>query len=75
MENMCQSVFSITLPGTIDLAGLGMLGDLQPALAKPQLTHLTRRHELTLRPTFSLHKQNLSCIQKRRKTTSSDALA
>ena len=35
---------SIKLPGTTDDAGLGVLNTLAPALAKPQLSHLTREH-------------------------------
>ncbi|WP_333865156.1 sugar-binding domain-containing protein [Sphingobacterium sp.] len=35
---------SIKLPGTTDDAGLGVLNTLAPALAKPQLSHLTRKH-------------------------------
>lgn len=34
----------IMLPGTTDLAGLGEPNELQPALERPQLSHLTRRH-------------------------------
>lgn len=35
---------SITLPGTTDAAGLGTPNSLEPALEKPQLLHLTRKH-------------------------------
>ncbi|WP_426789950.1 sugar-binding domain-containing protein [Sphingobacterium sp. WOUb80] len=35
---------SIKLPGTTDDAGLGTVNTLTPALAKPQLSHLTRAH-------------------------------
>ena len=34
----------ISLPGTTDLAGLGVANTLEPALAMPQLERLTRRH-------------------------------
>ncbi|WP_297930911.1 sugar-binding domain-containing protein [uncultured Coprobacter sp.] len=34
----------IQLPGTIDLAGKGIPNELSPALEKPQMLHLTRRH-------------------------------
>lgn len=34
----------ISLPGTTDQAGLGEANSLKPALTKPQLTYLTRRH-------------------------------
>lgn len=35
---------SINMPSTTDLAGLGEPSHLAPALEKPQLLHLTRRH-------------------------------
>lgn len=35
---------NINLPGTLDGAGLGEPNMLKPALTKPQLTHLTRKH-------------------------------
>ncbi|MDR2276202.1 MAG: glycoside hydrolase family 2 [Sphingobacterium sp.] len=35
---------SIKLPGTTDDAGLGVENTLIPALTKPQLSHLTRKH-------------------------------
>ncbi|MCD7937895.1 MAG: glycoside hydrolase family 2 [Tannerellaceae bacterium] len=35
---------SMRLPGTTDDAGLGIPNGLQPALEKPQLLHLTRKH-------------------------------
>lgn len=35
---------SIKLPGTTDDAGLGTANSLAPALTKPQLSHLTRKH-------------------------------
>lgn len=34
----------ILLPGTTDLAGKGIPNELSPALEKPQMLHLTRRH-------------------------------
>jgi len=34
----------IQLPGTTDMAGLGVANELEPALKKPQLLHLTRKH-------------------------------
>ncbi|RKO73615.1 glycoside hydrolase family 2 [Sphingobacterium puteale] len=35
---------AIKLPGTTDDAGLGTANSLTPALTKPQLSHLTRKH-------------------------------
>ncbi|WP_455498444.1 sugar-binding domain-containing protein [Coprobacter sp.] len=35
---------AIQLPGTTDLAGKGLPNELSPALEKPQMLHLTRRH-------------------------------
>ncbi len=35
---------SITLPGTTDIAGIGIPDTLQPRLEKPQVLRLTRRH-------------------------------
>lgn len=34
----------LRLPGTTDLAGMGVPGSLAPKLEKPQLLHLTRKH-------------------------------
>ena len=39
-----QTFQAISLPGNLDLAGLGTPNTLTPALAKPQLLHLTRKH-------------------------------
>lgn len=39
-----QTFQPISLPGNLDLAGLGTPNILTPALAKPQLLHLTRKH-------------------------------
>ncbi len=39
-----QTYHSIMLPGTTDMAGLGTPNTLQPALQKPQVLHLTRKH-------------------------------
>lgn len=39
-----QTFQPISLPGNLDLAGLGTPNTLAPDLAKPQLLHLTRKH-------------------------------
>lgn len=39
-----QTFQTISLPGNLDLAGLGTPNTLAPALTKPQLLHLTRKH-------------------------------
>lgn len=46
-ENWQNQIFatSISLPGTTDDAGLGIKNMLEPALTKPQLTYLTRKHK------------------------------
>ena len=51
----------IRLPGTTDIAGLGVKNTLQPELAKPQVLHLTRKHSFVgaawYRRTFSVGKE------------------
>lgn len=46
-ENWQERLFTtpISLPGTTDGAGLGIENTLKPALTKPQLTYLTRKHK------------------------------
>lgn len=39
-----QTFQTISLPGNLDLAGIGTPNTLTPALTKPQLLHLTRKH-------------------------------
>lgn len=39
-----QTFQAISLPGNLDLAGLGTPNTLTPNLTKPQLLHLTRKH-------------------------------
>ncbi|MBQ9363425.1 MAG: hypothetical protein IJT97_08430 [Bacteroidaceae bacterium] len=39
-----EELHGITLPGTLDDAGLGEANTLRPALTKPQLSRLTRKH-------------------------------
>ena len=43
----------ITLPGTTDLAGLGVPNVLEPELKKPQLLRLTRKNRFIGRATYS----------------------
>ena len=35
---------ALQLPGTLDMAGIGQPDTLQPAMTKPQLLRLTRKH-------------------------------
>lgn len=48
-QHWCDSVFTtpITLPGTLDAAGIGYPNTLQPKLEKPQILHLTRKFSYT----------------------------
>lgn len=48
-----NKVHGIFLPGTLDMAGLGVPNRLSPALEKPQLLGLTRRHSYVGPATYS----------------------
>lgn len=43
----------IVLPGTLDAAGIGTPDTLTPALKRPQLSHLTRKHRYVGQATYS----------------------